>query len=55
MMTVEMRIGSSDDGEDGEHNGVGFVEISSVFSMQDDGTIPFDRMYLLNDCYSFVF
>ena len=35
-----------DDGEDGEHRGVRFVKISSIFAKLDDflnGTISFDR------------
>ena len=34
-------------GEDSEHNGVGFVEISIIFAMQDDyfvETVPFDEL-----------
>ena len=35
-------------GEDGERNGVGFVEIFSIFETQDDiffGSTPLDRVY----------
>ena len=31
----EMEFGSHDGGEDGEHNGAGFVEISNILMMQD--------------------
>ena len=35
-------------GEDGEHNGIGFIEISDIFVAQDDfllGTEPFERVH----------
>ena len=42
-----MEFGSLDGGEDGEHNGVDFVEISKMSAMQDAffiETEPFDRV-----------
>ena len=33
---IEMKNGSLNGGEDGEHTGVGFVAISKIFVMQDE-------------------
>ena len=41
-------------GEDGEHNGVGFIEISNIFVAQDDfllGAEPFERVYTFPGSY----
>ena len=33
-----MNLGSFDGGDDGEHNSVGFTEISSIFRVQNDSS-----------------
>ncbi len=43
-----MEINSLDDVEDGEHNSVGFVEVSKIFLTEDAflfATAPFDSPY----------
>ena len=38
-------------GDDGEHNGIDFVETSDIFTMQDeflDETIPFDKTGMIH-------
>ena len=35
-MVLEIKFVSFDGGDDGEHNGVGLVDISKIFAMQDD-------------------
>ena len=42
-----MEFGFFDGRDDGEHSGIGFVEISLIFASQDDcfyETISFDRV-----------
>ena len=42
-----MEFGSLDDGEDGEHNDVGFVEISKILTLQNAfpyGAVSFDKV-----------
>ena len=41
-----MDFGSFDGGEDGECNGVGLVEVSGIFAMQDD---YFEKPYHLTE------
>ncbi len=44
----QMESNSPDDGENGEHNGIGFKDPSEIFIMQDAflfATEPFDRFY----------
>ena len=48
----ELEVGSFDGAGVVEHDGVGFLEISSMFVIQDYilfGTIPFDRVCLMHD------
>ncbi len=43
----KMEFGSLDDGEDGEHNDVGFVEISKILTLQNAfpyGAVSFDKV-----------
>ena len=45
---LDMELRSPDGGETGEHNDIGFVEISKIFAMQDVflfWIISFDRVY----------
>ncbi len=42
----EMEFGLLDDGEDCEHNGVGFTKISKIVAMQDDFPL---ELNLLNE------
>ena len=47
IVAGEMELDSLDDGEDGEHNYVSFVEISKLFAIQDAfffGTGQIDRV-----------
>ena len=42
-----MNVGSRDRREDGEHNGIGLVEIHGIFAMNDEfvgGALPFDKV-----------
>ncbi len=52
-----MECGSFRDGEDGEYNGIGLVEIYQVVGIQDAyffGTIPFDRVYIASIPHAFT-
>ena len=46
-----IEFGPFDAGKDGKRNGVGFVEITTTFAMQDDFAL---KRYLLTECLFFI-
>ena len=44
--SVTLYTGSFDGREDGEHNGIGFVEISSISVMRDKCVMPESGLYM---------